>query len=127
MVKKKEKHVPHLVAVSCEISATKTLMPIATLLPWITEVLRQNSTKQYFEFIELDSCSDNHYDIRAYDFNVPNGNPIFYPCEAHFEKSDHQVRIIQTDDNENNNTVCYGALVQRNAVVTLAECVVNLR
>ncbi|XP_040170733.1 uncharacterized protein LOC120904634 [Anopheles arabiensis] len=126
MVKQKEKHVPHLVAVSCETSATKTLMPIATLLPWITEVLRQNSTKQYFEFIELDSCPDNHYDIRAYDFNVPNGNPIFDPCEAHFEKSDHQVRIVQTDDNENNNIVCYGALVQRNAVVTLAECVVNL-
>uniref|UniRef100_A0A2C9H3T9 Peptidase S1 domain-containing protein n=1 Tax=Anopheles gambiae TaxID=7165 RepID=A0A2C9H3T9_ANOGA len=126
MVKQKGKHVPHLVAVSCETSATKTLMPIATLLPWITKVLRQNSTKQYFEFIELDSCSDNHYDIRAYDFNVPNGNPIFDPCEAHFEKSDHQVRIVQTDDKENNNTVCYGALVQRNAVVTLAECVVNL-
>ena len=89
MVKQKEKHVPHLVAVSCETSAKKTLMPIATLLPWITKVLRQNSTNEFLDD-DINSCSNRHYDIRAYDFNVPNGNPIFYPCEAHFEKSDHQ-------------------------------------
>uniref|UniRef100_A0A6E8W8Q2 Peptidase S1 domain-containing protein n=1 Tax=Anopheles coluzzii TaxID=1518534 RepID=A0A6E8W8Q2_ANOCL len=119
------KTVPFLVGIQCTIKNVYAYIPIFKFRDWITTTLESFRQSHAAEYVfEPSVCVERHKHLREHTNNYIFDDDVlleddFDPNKNKMPFNSHTVKLIWADDLA---TSCYGAHVEPDAIVTLAQC-----